>query len=327
MIQEVADSSHVSLVRRMAVDLAGKLQFSEAKSGQVALVATEMATNLIKHGAGGQISLSQYDGIQGGRLELLSLDSGAGIADVARAMEDGYSSAGSAGSGLGAIRRQSDEFAIYSRPQQGTVIMARFKSGGSAGGPSNAVVCAVTAPYPGEQACGDAWACASPPAGTTMILVDGTGHGAEAARAAETAIAVFRKNSSETCTALAEIIHRALLPTRGAAVGIARIDETQRLVRFVGVGNIAGAVTSSAGVRRMVSQNGIAGHVAPRIREFTYSYDAHPAVILHSDGLSAKWDLARYPGLASGHPSLIAGVLFRDFRRGRDDATVAVLRV
>jgi hypothetical protein len=76
----------------------------------------------------------------------------------------------------------------------------------------------------------------------------------------------------------------------------------------------------------MVSHNGTAGHVAPRIREFTYEFDADPLVILHSDGLATRWDIASYPGLTVQHPSLVAGVLLRDHRRGRDDASVVAMR-
>jgi len=108
---------------------------------------------------------------------------------------------------------------------------------------------------------------------------------------------------------------------------VVRVDQAQRLVRYVGVGNIAGAVVSQGVVRRMVSHNGTAGHIAPRIREFTYPWSGSATIILHSDGLSSKWDLDAYPGLATSHPSLIAGVLFRDYRRGNDDASIAVMRV
>jgi len=109
-------------------------------------------------------------------------------------------------------------------------------------------------------------------------------------------------------------------------VAVARIDAAARLVRFVGVGNI-GALLSDAGkARHMVSHNGTAGHVAPRIREFTYEYGSEPVVILHSDGLTTRWELAAYPGLAAQHPSLIAGVLLRDHRRSRDDASVVAMR-
>jgi hypothetical protein len=121
-------------------------------------------------------------------------------------------------------------------------------------------------------------------------------------------------------------MHRSLTPTRGAALAVARIDAADKVIRFVGVGNIAGALLSGADTRQMVSHNGTAGHIAPRIREFTYPFTDTPSVILHSDGVSNRWRIADYPGLAACHPSLIAGVLFRDFRRGRDDATVAVMR-
>ena len=98
-------------------------------------------------------------------------------------------------------------------------------------------------------------------------------------------------------------------------------------MRFVGVGNISGAVVSEGTTKRMVSNNGIVGHAAPRMREFTYPYSGDPLIVLHSDGLTAKWDFDSYPGLAVSHPSLVAGILFRDHRRSRDDAAVVALRM
>jgi hypothetical protein len=163
-------------------------------------------------------------------------------------------------------------------------------------------------------------------AGPTLLMVDGSGHGPLAALAVTAARQAFESNPGLDCTRLMEDIHRALAPTRGAAVGLARIDLASRLVRFVGVGNISAALYSQGTLRRMVSHNGTAGHIAPRIREFTYPWGGDATVILHSDGLSAKWDLDAYPGLAASHPSLIAGVLFRDYRRGRDDASIVVMR-
>jgi len=97
-------------------------------------------------------------------------------------------------------------------------------------------------------------------------------------------------------------------------------------VRFVGVGNIGAVLASGGEARRLASNNGTAGHIAPRIREFTYPFSTKPLVILHSDGLSARWEIDAYPGLAASHPSLVAGVVFRDNRRGRDDVTVVAMR-
>ncbi len=123
-----------------------------------------------------------------------------------------------------------------------------------------------------------------------------------------------------------ELVHRALAPTCGGAVAVARVDRAAKLVRFVGVGNITGVIVMGADIKRMVSHNGTAGHVAPRIREFTYPYIGTPTVILHSDGLTTKWDLAAYPGLVATHPSLVAGVLYRDHARGRDDVSVVAMQ-
>ena len=158
------------------------------------------------------------------------------------------------------------------------------------------------------------------------MLVDGSGHGVEAARAAETAVRTFSDNADAACEVIVERIHRALAPTRGGAVAVARIDTAARVVRFVGVGNISAMLVNAGKSRHMVSHNGTAGHVAPRIREFTYDFTSDPLVILHSDGLTSRWDFAAYPGLAAQHPSLVAGVLLRDHRRGRDDASVVAMR-
>jgi len=162
--------------------------------------------------------------------------------------------------------------------------------------------------------------------GATLLLVDGSGHGPHAAHAAETAARAFSDNIDKECVPLVEAIHRALAPTRGAALAVARIDADAALVRFVGVGNIGALLSIGSEARRMASHNGTVGHVAPRIREFTYPFTMKPMVILHSDGLSARWELGAYPGLSASHPSLVAGLLFRDHRRGRDDAAVVAMR-
>jgi anti-sigma regulatory factor (Ser/Thr protein kinase) len=322
----IADPSQVSEGRRLAVEFARKTGLDDAKLARIALVATEMATNLVKHGGGGTLVVDRFDDADGRGIELMALDRGAGMADVRSCLADGYSTAGSPGTGFGAITRQSDRLVVFSRPGLGTAVMARliFEPAGKL--PSRTELGAISASYPGETVCGDHWAFAAGQTGRTLLVADGSGHGPEAARAALIAVQIFNDHRDDECVPLVDRLHRGLASTRGAALAVARIDTTASLVRFVGIGNIAGTLVSDGGVRRMVSHNGTAGHVAPRIREFTYPFTGKPLVILHSDGLSTKWGLADYPGLAASHPSLIAGVLFRDHRRGRDDATVVAVR-
>lgn len=328
MITKIVDPSHAGEARRVASEFARKAGGDETQLGRIAIVATEMATNIVKHAgsAGGMIAIDRFSDSQGSGVELLAIDKGPGISDVGVSLADGYSTAGSAGTGLGAISRQADQFAVYSRNGLGAVISARFvlaEPVAASAGTELGIVCDT---YPGETVCGDGWAFNAGARGPTLLVVDGSGHGPFAARAAETATGVFKDHGNEDCVALVERMHRSLAPTRGAALALARIDVAEKIIRFVGVGNIAGALLSGADTRQMVSHNGTAGHVAPRIREFTYPFTNAPSVILHSDGVSNRWRIADYPGLAACHPSLIAAILFRDFRRGRDDATVAVMR-
>src|SRR4051794_25187070 len=127
MIAQVKDPSQVAEARRMAGDLARRSGFDEVDAGRVALVATELATNLVRHGGGGTLVAESFEDADGSGVELLSLDKGPGMADVQRSFSDGYSTAGSAGTGLGAVSRVADRCVVFSRPGEGTALMARFR--------------------------------------------------------------------------------------------------------------------------------------------------------------------------------------------------------
>jgi hypothetical protein len=230
------------------------------------------------------------------------------------------------GTGLGAVARQADQLEMYSRPGLGTVLLARLATAAPAPGSLTRLGAAV-ALHPGESLCGDDWAFAETEAGPSLLVVDGSGHGPAAAAAAAVATATFRAHCGEDCVRIVERLHAALSSTRGAAVAVARVDLIRRLVRFVGVGNIAATLLGSTEHRHMISHNGTAGHTAPRIREFTYSFDAEQTIVLHSDGIGNRWAPSNYPGLGVSHPGLIAGVLLRDHRRERDDASIVAMRV
>lgn len=326
MIAQIQDPSQVASTRRLAGEFAAREGMPQDRIDKLALVTTELATNLLKHAGSGDILVSCFNDSDGIGIELLSLDRGPGMKDVNACLEDGFSTAGSLGHGLGSIRRQSDQLRIYSRPGAGTVVSVRFVVRPAS--PGTMLHCgAAVAPHPSETVCGDHWTLVRTKPGPLLLMADGSGHGPEARRAAELAETTLLENPEDTSEELMARIHRALTPTRGAAVAIARVDAPACRVCYAGVGNISSALVANGRVTRMVSQNGIAGHVAPRIREFTYGYNSLPLVIMHSDGIGTKWDLASYPGLVSAHPALLAGVLFRDFRRGRDDASIVAVRV
>lgn len=326
---DVLEISQVAEARRVAVALAEAHGFDEADAGRVAIVATELATNILKHGGGGSLVVSSFEDPTGAGIECLALDKGGGMADVALSMRDGHSTAGTAGNGLGAVFRGSHATDIYSAPGCGTAIMARLQRGkpDPSRPPEQPSYGAISLPMRGEEACGDAWCRKDDATGATFMVADGLGHGPLAAQAAHAATRTFHASEARLPSEMLAAMHNALRPTRGAAVGIARFDEAAGQIVFAGVGNIAATLIDGNGVRRMVSNNGTVGHIARRMRDFTYPVTGETLVVLASDGLATSWDLSLYPGLATRHPALIAGVLWRDFTRGRDDVTVFVARV
>ena len=324
----VTEQSQPAAARRAAVSLAQEAGIDESTIGHVALVVTELATNLVKHAQGGELLIrclgpEGYEGI-----EVLSLDKGPGMSNVSRSLEDGYSTAGSPGTGLGAVLRTAGQFDVYSQPGKGTALVARVRSrqGGREESQAQAVG-VVRQAKPGETVCGDNWIVRWSADGWLCAVADGLGHGSIASQAATAIVeAVRRAPANRTPVELVEVAHQAAKPTRGAAVGIAVLDGSKGLLRFAGIGNIAALVVNGTERRHLVSHNGIIGHDYRKVSEFTQPWHAQSLLLLHSDGIATHWDLDRYPGLLSRDPSLIAGILYRDFKRGRDDATVVVIR-
>jgi anti-sigma regulatory factor (Ser/Thr protein kinase) len=323
----VQEQSQVAEARRRATEMAERHGFGSSDTGKVALVATELATNLIKHSPGGEILIGTYEDSESSGVELLALDRGPGMANISGCLADGYSSAGTAGHGLGAVIRQSHYVDIAAWPGIGTAVLARVVPGqpSRARPPSGSGWGAVSVPMPGQDVCGDSWSVSNGPAGVTLLVADGLGHGPDAAAAAVEAVRLFHRFNGHQVATLLDYIHGGLRATRGAAVAIARFDEGARKIIYSGVGNIAGVLATHGNLRRMVSMAGTAGHNARKIQAFEYPFE-NGLVIMHSDGLQSSWSLERYTNLAMFHPTLIAGVLYRDLTRHRDDATVLVAR-
>ncbi len=136
---------------------------------------------------------------------------------------------------------------------------------------------------------------------------------------------LFHRYNGHTVANLIDYIHGGLRATRGAAVSIARFDPATRNINFSGIGNVAGVIITAGDTKRMVSMAGTAGFNTRKIRAFDYPFE-RGLIVLHSDGLTSSWTIDRYPNLAALHPSLIAAILYRDFTRHRDDATVLVAK-
>jgi anti-sigma regulatory factor (Ser/Thr protein kinase) len=322
----IGEPSEIAAARRAGGDLARKLDFDDTLAGRVALVITEAATNIVKHAGHGEILLRMVMHADVPGIEILAIDSGPGMANFALNMEDGNSTAGTYGVGLGAIRRQSSEFDVYSAPDAGTVLCMVIWKGPLGESTPRCKVGAVCLPIAGEDECGDAWSAVESDGCLSVLVADGLGHGPMAAQASRFAVDAVEQRPGSLPADMMRDIHAALHRTRGAAVAVARIDFHTGELRFAGIGNIAASVHQAGARHHLVSHNGIVGSNMRKVQEFALPWSADALLVMHSDGINTRWDLERYTGLANCEPSVIAAVLYRDFARLRDDVSVIVVR-
>jgi anti-sigma regulatory factor (Ser/Thr protein kinase) len=323
---QIDDRTQVGEARRAAVEMAEALGLGDTQAGKVALAVTEAATNIVKHAGTGKILLAPLVRAGAMGLEILALDRGPGISNVPASMRDGYSTAGSMGAGLGALSRVSPTFELYSQPGKGTALRLEVWKSASPPAESELEVGAVCLPKTGEEVPGDGWLLEASGDYRAIMVVDGLGHGPNAARAARAALEAFAARPAATPAMLMEVCHGALAATRGAAGAAARVELAKRRGTFAGVGNIACRVEMTGERRQLVSHSGTLGHVMRRVQEFEFDFPNGALLILHSDGLTSRWSGQDYPGLLAKHAGLIAGVLYRDHNRGTDDVTVVVLK-
>jgi anti-sigma regulatory factor (Ser/Thr protein kinase) len=319
---KISERSEVGAARRAALELTQSHSFDATQAGKVALCITEAATNIVKHAGTGQIVLRVLERGAVAGIEVLAIDRGPGIGNLQASLRDGVSTAGSPGTGLGAMTRLADSFEAYAPASKGTVL--RMEIWGRPVASAAVEIGAICLPKTGETVSGDSWTAVTTKGRHSFLVADGLGHGPDAARASLAATRVLEERPDEEPADTIQTCHRVLAPTRGAAVAVARIATDKG--SFAGVGNIACRIESGDVRRQLVSHNGTLGHMMRRVQQFEFPLAAQALLIFHSDGLATHWNLADYPGLAARHPGIIASVLYRDHERGRDDVTVLVVR-
>ena len=322
----VQEETQIGSARRCAVGICERISNDETFCGKAAIVVTEMARNLVQHGHGGEIVLREIANVPSPSLELLAIDRGPGMRNIGECLRDGFSTAGTAGTGFGSIKRLAEKFEVFSQAGRGTIIWVRlcaldlssaspvFESGG------------VSVAIESEEVCGDAWEVFEAAGVLRALVVDGLGHGPFAGQAAREAVAVFRSPSATGVASTLKLIDLALVKTRGAAAAIVELSPAKGQVTAAGVGNISMRLLNNGESKSFGCDNGTLGTGVPKIREFTLPWEKGSLLVMHSDGVKTHWNHQDYPGLARRHPGLVAGLLYRDFRRERDDATVLVAR-
>ncbi len=319
------DETQIAVARRAAASLATRLGLSADAVSRAELVAVELAGNLIRHATRGTVYLSSV--AEGLGLQIIAADKGVGIGNVELAMEDGFSTSTTPGLGLGAVQRMVQEMGIYSQRGAGTVVSAVIGEDRDAHAQQVAVLSTCIA---GETLNGDSWLLHRGEKRAVYVVVDGLGHGLYASEASGMAVRMLRgwlANEPELgLTALLTRLHEPMRATRGAAIAL--VSVVDGVATCCGVGNISVQLLGPDGaMRALMSHNGTVGHQMRKVQEFTYPLLLGSTLIMHSDGIATHWKMAQYPGLQAQPPATIAGVLYRDALRGRDDATVLVARL
>jgi hypothetical protein len=287
---------------------------------RVSLAAAELASNLVKHAGHGLFGVMETPG----GLDLYAVDSGPGIGRISDSMRDGFSTTGTLGGGLGAVRRAADFFDAYSVSGLGTAVLARWRSEPVTGPRIGAAL--FTAP--GETDCGDMWTAVRSENACTIALSDGLGHGERAAEASRGAIETVLRSAERGPRRILETMHTRIAHTRGATVAVAEIRPAEGKVQFGGVGNIACRLYAapSEHATRLVSRPGIVGAPgAQRARENTVPWSSRSWLVMHSDGVSDRWTASSWPGLFDHDPAIVAAWVLGQCGRGRDDACVVAV--
>lgn len=314
------DSGSVGAVRETATRLAVTAGFDAFRAGRVAVAVGEAVSGLVEYAQEVVVTVRPHPWAANA-VEFVAIDRGPGVPSVAHTPVDGCPAFGTPGIGLGAIARLAAWHEIYSAPGRGTILAMCFTPTGE---PPPSHASGLLRPIGEEPLCGDAFALHETGSAVSALVCDGIGHGAAAAQAAREAVRIFKEAPGLDPADIVARVHDGLGHTRGGAVAVARVDRED--VVFSGLGNVSGWIVHPAGRHGMVSLPGIAGHRGRRPQQFRYPLPRHATTVLHSDGLTGRWDPVSLPGLSTRSSVVVAAALLREAGSPRDDSCVVAVR-
>ena len=334
----ITEEAHIGAAKRGIRRCANEAGFTERQLAEIEIAVNEIGSNALKFGRGtGQIFFARTDReVEPAGLEIVYVDKGPGIEDTSAAVEDGFTTTGTLGTGLGAIKRMADEFYIFSNVQshsrrlsthgrttQGTAIVFRkCVAAAEEGEQRKALWGAMTRPSAGFEENGDAYIIRRYGDRQLIAMIDGLGHGLGALQAAREAVAAIEASATQPVESIIRSTHEALRPTRGAVLGLAAIDCPTGVIEYAGIGNTDFRVLGGRSPIRFISFNGTLGSRLERFKVFKEQLPKVATLIMSTDGISERWDVESYPGLLGLHPQLLCAVVMRDYSRSNDDATI-----
>jgi anti-sigma regulatory factor (Ser/Thr protein kinase) len=324
----IIEAVDVKLAQQTARKLARIIRFDETASEEIAIVASELASNLIKHAHGGTLAFTPLATHGRLGLKIESKDDGPSIQDIEQAIADGYSTAGGLGRGLGAVNRLMDEMEISSLPGQGTsVVCCRWLRPKSTELPVRRLEFGVaTCALRLAPANGDTFVLKQWEQNALAGVIDGLGHGELAQQAAQTARHYVERHYDQPLRSIFRGAGRACRSTRGVVMALARFELDRDQFSFASIGNVEARLLGGQAKANFIYRRGIVGVNAPEPVVTEHPWSTSSLFVMHSDGLSTRWAWNDFPHLAFESAPLISRRLLRALDKGEDDATVVVVK-
>jgi anti-sigma regulatory factor (Ser/Thr protein kinase) len=327
----IADRSFVAYAKREIHNAVSGAAFSELRIGEIDIVVSEICSNLIKHGKGGEL-LFRVDttDAESPFVDILCIDSGAGIADVGRVMKDGFSTSSTLGHGLGAIQRLSTVFEVFSIPGWGTVLYSCIHAARQTiyKKPDKLTIKGLCIPKSSETFCGDGYAVKKNEDFVQYFFGDGLGHGEAAHQAVKYAADSFLNTNETEPVDILRRMHQEVRKTRGLVGTIASLDVKADTWRICGIGNIMTRIYKGIEYKNYMSYNGTIGLNIPTTMNSTaIPCEKNQRLIFCSDGIRSGWDIAKFPSILRYSHAVLAAVIYKDFNRKTDDASVLIVGV
>ncbi|MBT1706159.1 ATP-binding protein [Chryseosolibacter indicus] len=329
----IEERSYVAYIKREIHREVANTRFNEQKRGEIDIIVSELASNLVKHAKGGDFLYRVYDeGEKDSVFEMLCIDSGVGMADPAKMMRDGVSTTHTLGQGLGAIQRLSDNFQLYSLPKWGTIIYSMVTTNSDKTLRKSATldvdISALCVNKPKETVCGDAFAMKRTDSTIQIFLGDGLGHGEHAHEAVKKAVSSFTECEESDPVSILRYMHEKVRRTRGLVASVAVLDLKSKYWKICAVGNILTRLYTGITFRNYLSYNGTVGMNIPNsLHNSEFDAEKNQFLVMCSDGIRSRYDISKYPSVLKYDMMVLAGAIYKDYTRGNDDSSIVVAKV
>ncbi|MGE3807993.1 MAG: ATP-binding protein [Gemmataceae bacterium] len=318
----------MAVARRAARLLAERQGFDSTGSEEIALVVAELAWNLVKHARGGKLALTPITASGRLGIEIESVDRGPGIPAIDWALQDGVSTAGSLGYGLGTVNRLMDRLDISSEPEQGTRIVCQkwVRTQEASATPCPLEFGVASRAHPQMDVNGDAFVLTRWEDNALVGVIDGLGHGPLALRAAQAARRFVETHCDQPLEEIFRGVEHECKATRGVVMALSRFDWIAGTMSFASIGNIEARLLGYQEPENFVVRRGVLGSGAPKPKVSTHRWQRQCLLVLHSDGISSHWQREDVTDFTGQSASDLAAILLRRFAKLDDDATVLVVR-